>query len=292
MIGTLAEPDLGKSTTRVGPREEQVKKQILVRAAVGALFALGLIPIAVSSPAMADDSSFYEIPATLPATNGEVIRAEASKFYIDPIKLIEPDSEVQRFMYRSTGRNGTPNAVTGTMLTPNKAWKGRGERPLVSYAVGTQGHAVRDSIRAAQQLPGSGVSIDNPVAITGYSQGGGAAASAGELAPPYVPEINLKAVAAGAVPAALAAVAENLDGSLYFAFMGYAVTALTDSYGIDMDPILNDEGEAVMAELADQCRSSRLPPSGSSTRATRPKKDARSPIYSLKRRSRRSSPNS
>ncbi|WP_067433067.1 lipase family protein [Nocardioides jensenii] len=285
-----------------------MKKHTLARVAAGAMMALSLSPLAMTSPAQADDTSFYETPATLPADNGDIVRSEPSEFYVDPVKLIKADADVQRIMYRSTDRTGTPIAVTGTMLTPKQAWVGRGKRPLIGYAVGTQGlgdqcapsrtlgkgleyegpfiagllargyaivvtdyeglgtegehtymmretqgHAVLDAVRAAQRLPGSGVTSENPVAISGFSQGGGAAASAGELAPTYAPEINLKAVAAGAVPADLGQVATNLDGSLYVSFMGYAVSALSTSYGIDMTPMLNAEGQDMMTRLAGQC---------------------------------------
>ncbi|KQZ70228.1 lipase family protein [Nocardioides sp. Root151] len=285
-----------------------MRKNTWARVAAGALLALSLSPLATASPAQADGTSFYDTPTTLPANNGDIVRSEPSEFYVDPVKLIKADADVQRIMYRSTDRTGVPVAVTGTVLTPKTPWVGAGKRPLIGYAVGTQGmgdqcapsrtlgkgleyegpfiagllargyaivvtdyeglgtegehtymmretqgHAVLDSVRAAQRLPGSGVTAANPVAISGFSQGGGAAASAGELAPTYAPEINLKAVAAGAVPADLSQVAINLDGSLYVSFMGYAVSALANSYGIDMTPMLNAKGQAMMATLSTQC---------------------------------------
>lgn len=286
-----------------------MKKRNLGRAAAGALLALTLGPVGLSTAAaQADDTSFYDTPSTLPAANGDIVRAEPSQFYIDPVKLIEAAARVQRIMYRSTDRTGDPIAVTGTVLTPHTAWNGRGERPLVAYAVGTQGlgddcapsrtlgegleyegpaiagllargysvvvtdyeglgtedlhtymmresqaHTVLDSIRAAQRLPGSGASPTSPVAITGYSQGGGAAAAAAELASSYAPEIDLKGVALGAPPADLAAVAENLDGSLYVAFMGYAVAAVSESYDVDLDDYLNPRGQQMLATLEEQC---------------------------------------
>ncbi len=46
-----------------------------------------------------------------------------------------------------------------------------------------QAHAVLDAVRAAAQVSGSGVAATAPVALAGYSQGGGAAAAAAELAP-------------------------------------------------------------------------------------------------------------
>jgi len=43
------------------------------------------------------------------------------------------------------------------------------------------GHAVLDAVRAARALPGTSVTAGSPAALYGYSQGGGATASAAEL---------------------------------------------------------------------------------------------------------------
>ncbi|UVS81356.1 lipase family protein [Actinokineospora sp. UTMC 2448] len=261
----------------------------------------------VAAP-VAAAGSFYDPPATLPARDGDVIRAEPADFYLDPLKLLKVDAEVNRVMYRTTDRDGSPIAVTGTVITPRGEWKGAGERPVIGYAVGTQGlgdhcapsrqlamgseyegpflqglllrgygvaitdyeglgtpgvhtyvnrvvsgRAVLDSIRAAQRLPDADLPDNGPVAIAGYSQGGGAAAAAAELAADYAPELKLKGVAASAIPADLQKVGVNLDGGLYAAFLGYAAVGLSAGYGIDMDPFLNDRGRAVFAELEDHC---------------------------------------
>ncbi|PRC52436.1 triacylglycerol lipase, partial [Mycobacterium sp. ITM-2017-0098] len=42
-------------------------------------------------------------------------------------------------MYRSTNARGNPIAVTGTFIAPTDPWTGPGPRPLVSFAVGTNG---------------------------------------------------------------------------------------------------------------------------------------------------------
>lgn len=251
---------------------------------------------------------FYEPPATLPARNGDIVRTEPGEFYIDPLKAVKADAAVHRIMYKSTDRSGAAVAITGTVLVPNGAYLGLGQRPIVGYAVGTQGmgdqcapsrmmaagseyeglfisgllargyavvvtdykglgtpgihtymgrvdqgNAVLDSIRAAQRLPGTGLPSAGPVAVVGYSQGGGAAAAAAELQPTYAPELKLKGVVAGAAPADLDLVAEKIDGSLYAAFLAYAVLGVSTSYGIDPAPLLNDRGKAVMTEIQDQC---------------------------------------
>ncbi|MDP3893856.1 lipase family protein [Nocardioides sp.] len=273
-----------------------------------AVVVLALTGLVVPGAATAADPDFYSTPASLPAANGDLVRFEPSEFYLDPLKVVRSPASVTRIMYRSTDRHGTPIAVTGTVLEPRLPWSGSGPRPIVGYAVGTQGlgdqcapsrqlaagseyeglfieglltrgygvvvtdyqglgtegvhtymsrevtgRAVLDSIRAAQRLPGSGLPTSGPVAITGYSQGGGAAAAAGELAASYSPELKVRGIAAGAIPGDLAAVARNLDGSLYFGFLGYAVAGLAESYTIDTAGMLNAQGEQVIDTLRGQC---------------------------------------
>lgn len=116
-----------------------------------------------------------------------------------------------------------------------------------------QGHVVLDAIRAARELGSAEIPLDGPVAITGYSQGGGAAASAAEIAHEYAPELEIVGVVAGAVPADLGLTAKLLDGSAYFGFLGYAVAGLTADYGIDPALLLNDDGMAMVERITGQC---------------------------------------
>lgn len=117
----------------------------------------------------------------------------------------------------------------------------------------SQGHAVLDAVRAAQRLPGTGLSASSPVGLQGYSQGGGAAAAAAELAASYAPELDVRGAVVGAVPADLAAVAENLDGGPYAAFAFFALRGLAASYDFDPTPYLNAEGVATMEQVEQDC---------------------------------------
>lgn len=265
--------------------------------------------LALAAP-QASAASFYDPPSPLPAgSDGDVIRHEASTFYIDPVQLIKADASVQRIMYRSRDTHGSPIAVTGTVLTPRSAWHGSGVRPIVSYAVGTQGegddcapskalaagfeyegpfiagllargygvvvtdyeglgtpgdhtyvnreaeaHAVLDAIRAAQRLPEAGLPDDGPVAIAGYSQGGGASAAAAELQPSYAPELKLKGAYAGAVPADLAAVAKNLDGHYAVGFLGFALVSMNYAYPeLNIPALLNARGKQLFEQVRTEC---------------------------------------
>ncbi|OZM71428.1 lipase [Amycolatopsis antarctica] len=117
-----------------------------------------------------------------------------------------------------------------------------------------QGHAVLDVVRAAQRLPEANLPDAGPVATAGYSQGGGASAAAGELAAEYAPELDLKGVYAGAVPAELGAVAKNLDGAYAAGFLGYALAGLSAAYpDLGIENVLNHKGKRLLDEVRQQC---------------------------------------
>ncbi|UUZ58004.1 lipase family protein [Nocardioides sp. B-3] len=253
--------------------------------------------------------AFYEAPATLPATNGAVIRTEPMSFLLDPLDATSPVTNAKRVLYKTTNRAGKAIAVSGVVpgpqdqldrlrLAPGDRLRGRHPghgrrlRPLAAvqrgllstkqlasghcstrgYAVAltdyeglgtagihtymdrvSQGRAVLDVIRAAQRISGTGLSSTSPVGLEGYSQGGGAAASAAELAATYAPELRIKGAVVGAVPADLNAVAVGLDGGLYSAFAFFALRGLAASYDVDTVPYLNAEGVKTMQQVEQDC---------------------------------------
>lgn len=117
----------------------------------------------------------------------------------------------------------------------------------------SQGQAVLDMARAAQNLSTSGLTSNTPVGIMGYSQGGGAAASAAELAGTYAPELQVKGTLAGAVPADLARTGANLDGSLYSAFLAYAVVGLAEDNDLNLAEYLNPAAMDMMKKVEGSC---------------------------------------
>lgn len=283
----------------------------LVAPALAAMALLAASPAhatALTDPGDASRPAFYQAPAQLPAANGGLVKAEPEPFYLDPVNLAGTAVTSQRIMYKSTDRTGAPTAVTGTVIVPTAPWAGWGSRPLISFAVGTQGladrcapsrllsfaaeyeevfagallargyavaitdyeglgtagvhtymdrvsqaHAVLDVARAALQLPGTGLDTATPVGIAGYSQGGGASAAAGELAPQYAPELRVRGVASGAVPADLTAVGANLDGGPYAEFMLYALDGMSASYRLDPATFLNAAGQQVAQSVTNDC---------------------------------------
>ncbi|MFC6153833.1 lipase family protein [Nocardioides yefusunii] len=303
------------------------------RAGIAALSAaLGLGSVLVAGPSVnaADTTSagagtsFYDVPSTLPAQDGTVVKTEAMKLGITFPQLgkdTKLPGTATRIMYKSTDDGGQPVGVSGTYIEPSKKWTGKGARPLVSYSVGTQGvadacapsktlesflnvednkfmvgyevpsiygllskgiavvvtdyvglgttnrvhtymnrrdqaHAVLDAARAALSLPNTSISAASPIGLYGYSQGGGAAAAAAELAPTYAPELNLKGAYAGGPPADLFKVMESIDGTLLTGAIPWAINAMA-TYRTDLHPyigkLVNAKGAAYLEKAKDQC---------------------------------------
>lgn len=133
-------------------------------------------------------------------------------------------------------------------------YEGLGTEGTHTYMVReSQGHAVLDSLRAAAQVEGTGITAETPAALVGYSQGGGAPAAAAELAPEYAPELILKGAYAGAVPADLFDAADNVDGTLYSEFLLFALAGQLTASGIDPADYLNADGLALLEEATENC---------------------------------------
>lgn len=132
-----------------------------------------------------------------------------------------------------------------------------GYRPeaRTTYIVGgSTGPAVLNSVRAAQRL-GVGLSATAPVAIRGYSQGGGAAMWAGQMQPTYAPELRLVGVAGGGVPADPVQLALTLDGQLGWGVLAYALIGLDNAYPeLQLDSYLNPLGRTEFDKIrSDTC---------------------------------------
>lgn len=136
-------------------------------------------------------------------------------------------------------------------------YEGLGTAGMHSYVDRrAQGHAMLDAARAVKALPGSRIGDDNPIGFWGYSQGGGAAASAAEMQPSYAPELNVRGTYAGGPPADLRVVASALDGGLATGLLGYAVNSIYAGYPesrAEIDDALNPVGRQALDEIATQC---------------------------------------
>ncbi len=119
-----------------------------------------------------------------------------------------------------------------------------------------QGHAVLDAARAARQLSGTSLSAKSVVGLYGYSQGGGAVASAAELQSTYAPDVPLKATYSGAPPADLAATTAAIDGSELVGALGWSINGFVQSDPA-LKPLLakylSPAGQAVLTNLSTMC---------------------------------------
>jgi predicted esterase len=134
-------------------------------------------------------------------------------------------------------------------------YQGLGTPGQHTYVVGqAEGRAVLDIARAVERLSGTGLSATSPVGLMGYSQGGGGAAWAAQLAPTYAPELKLKGAAMGGVPADLTAVADALDGSPFVALALLASIGYDAAYPeLHLSNYLNDRGRALLQSAKDLC---------------------------------------
>lgn len=124
--------------------------------------------------------------------------------------------------------------------------------PRNAYGAGRMaGHAVLDGIRGA--LKQTGFSNRTPVGLWGYSGGGQATTWAAELAPTYAPELPIKGVAAGGVPADLAKVIAKVDGTLFSGVVFAAVFATAREYP-ELATLFNDNGRATAERVKDMCQ--------------------------------------
>lgn len=142
----------------------------------------------------------------------------------------------------------------GVVITDYEGLGTPGAHTYVNRA--SEAHAVLDAARAAQKLQGTKVSADGPVAAYGYSQGGGAAAAAAELASRYAPEIDLVGTYAGAPPADLKQTLEQVDGTILTGVIGYTLNGLLNSdpdLQSIIDENINDAGKAMLNLVSNQC---------------------------------------
>ncbi len=117
-----------------------------------------------------------------------------------------------------------------------------------------QAYALIDAARAALTL--TGAPADAPIGFAGYSQGGGAAASAAERVAEYAPELNIKGTFAGAPPADLSQVMVAVDGSPIAHVLGYAINGFGERDPRFLQLIMdnfNERGHEFVRSAANSC---------------------------------------
>ena len=116
--------------------------------------------------------------------------------------------------------------------------------------------AMLDAGRAAMRLPGTSLDPHGPVALFGYSQGGGASAAAAELASTYAPDLHLVGAFGGAVPANLEEQIPFTDGSVLVGVLGYALNSAMAAYPEDAEMVratLTPMGQHLVDATQNEC---------------------------------------
>ncbi len=115
------------------------------------VFVLAMASVASATPVEGPSgSAFYTPPSPTPTgTAGELVWYRPAT--VD-LNVTLPSIKAWTVLYQSTGQQGQPDWVTGTVIVPTAKWIGKGERPVVSYAEGTQGlaHQCAPSLQIAE----------------------------------------------------------------------------------------------------------------------------------------------
>jgi len=136
-------------------------------------------------------------------------------------------------------------------------YEGLGTAGTHPYIIGvSEGRSVLDSIRAVQNLPQAHAA--NETVVVGLSQGGHAALWAGQLAPTYAPELDLRGALAGSPPADLSAWAHwtfdaAASGQTFATFPAMLLFGVwSEAYGLPL-PFLTDQAQSIAAVVRDGC---------------------------------------
>ncbi|RJQ80766.1 lipase [Pseudonocardiaceae bacterium YIM PH 21723] len=113
------------------------------RLSVALLAALSLVAVPAAQadprPPVPSADPFYTPPSPLPEQAGTLIRSRAVDWYPEPFRVFKAPVHTYLMLHRSTSALGAPNAVSGLLVVPPIPWHGDGPRPVVAYAMGTQG---------------------------------------------------------------------------------------------------------------------------------------------------------
>jgi len=115
----------------------------ICRVAAPVILAAGLLSTSMGATANAQSTAtnadFFQAPSPLTSGKpGQLIRYQSTTVNLG---AGAPAATATTVMYHSRTSTGADDAVTGTVLQPQAVWAGPGPRPVVSFAVGTQGLA-------------------------------------------------------------------------------------------------------------------------------------------------------
>ena len=176
-------------------------------------------------------------------TTGAVQRCAPSNG-IDPFDLIE----------------GMGDLINAGYAVASADYPGLGVAGPDSYLIGkSEGNSVLDAVRAARNLPQTGVTEASDVLLWGHSQGGQAVLFAGQDAATYAPELQLKGVATAAPATELGALMDDHIADAFGVTLGsYAFQAYQSVYGattpgLTLDAVLTPDGAAATPQISDLC---------------------------------------
>jgi pimeloyl-ACP methyl ester carboxylesterase len=135
-------------------------------------------------------------------------------------------------------------------------YEGLGTEGVHPYLVGlSEGRGVLDIVRAAQQLPDSGVAPESQVVIFGHSQGGHAALMTGDIADSYAPELDIVGTIAAAPAGELATIETATSGGGGLGGFGLMMLAgFLDAYPqLPIDAVANDEWRPLIEQVGETC---------------------------------------
>ena len=203
-------------------------------------------PVAVSgiilAPADPPSGSSYPVVAWAHGTTGIADRCAPSRSGVQGVpfeELVAAGYVVTATDYEGLGTDGTHPYIIGI----------------------SEGRSVLDSIRAVQNLPEAHAA--NAAVVMGLSQGGHAALWAGELAPTYAPELDLRGVLAASPPTDLSAWATwtfeaGARGDIFVTMAPVLVFGVwSEVYGLPL-PFLTDEAQRIAGTVRDGCDPSGL----------------------------------
>jgi alpha-beta hydrolase superfamily lysophospholipase len=137
-------------------------------------------------------------------------------------------------------------------------YEGLGTPGIHPYLIGiSEGRGVLDAARAAKNLTETGAS--STVFTWGHSQGGQASLFAGQLAPTYAPDLQVKGVAAAAPAGDLAQqFQDDLNTADGIILGGWAMNAYQQLYGpttpgLNIDQMITPAGQTALDQFEDLC---------------------------------------
>jgi hypothetical protein len=129
------------------------------------------------------------------------------------------------------------------------------EGPKSEFLVAkTEARGVLDGIRATQRFSASGLSVENPVALWGYSGGSFASSAAAQYQSTYAPELKLSGVALGGYVADIRSTIDKFSGSIAGGAVAMGINGFLRAYPeLNIEQYLSESGKQKVAGASGDC---------------------------------------